>query len=161
MSTLLRSLIGLTLCLAWLQASSSPLEAKVKAAYLYNFTKFVEWPDTTKNQPLQLCVVGDSQVAKWLDEATPKGDKGLTVTTGTKNLQECHLLYLGATETIPATLKMETILTVSDNPTFKEHGGMITLFLENGKIRFEINMQAVKKSNLKISSKLLELAKTR
>lgn len=162
-------LLSVGICIAFisstLYAEQNPLETKIKAAYLYNFTKFVTWPDR-QGKPIQICVSGDTQITKVLDELSAKQNGSFSVIAGSKiNPTECQILYIsGSDRDVDIALhetKDQNILTVSDNLHFSNYGGMITLFSENGKIRFEINLPSVQKTNLKISSKLLELAKTR
>jgi hypothetical protein len=157
--------IGMGLISSSLNAAQNPLEIKIKAAYLYNFTKFIDWPDR-QSKTIRICVSGDPQVGSILEELSAKQNGNFTVISGTKiNPAECHILYLSGTDTEVINglnaAKEQNILTVSDNEHFSENGGIVTLFSENGKIRFEINLPAVRKTNLKISSKLLELAKQR
>lgn len=157
--------ICMGLITSFLNAAQNPLETKIKAAYLYNFTKFVDWPDR-QGKTIQICVSGDTQISKVLEELAAKQNSSFSIIAGSKiNPAECQILYLsGSDREIDNTLsglKEQNILTVSDNERFSEYGGIITLFSENGKIRFEINLPAARKTNLKISSKLLELAKTR
>lgn len=150
-----------------LWGSASTLETKIKAAYLYNFTKFVEWPKNTQ-KTVKICVLGDTGVSKMLEDlAAKQGEKKeFAIRSVSKSeIAECDILYISATnrevKTLLELVKEHDVLTVSDNDDFNDNGGIITLFSENGKIRFSINIAAVKKTNLKISSKLLELAKTR
>jgi YfiR/HmsC-like len=157
--------IGIGLFSSLLTGAESPLETKVKAAYLYNFTKFINWPDQ-KGKPIRICVSGDSSLANVLVDLASKqgGQGGFSVSSGANiNPTECQILYVSASDrendSLLNLVKEQNILTVSDDPSFTERGGIVTLFSENGKIRFEINLPATRKTNLKISSKLLELAK--
>lgn len=150
-----------------LWGSTSALETKLKAAYLYNFSKFVEWPQTA-GKTIKICVLGDAGITKMLEDLSEKqGDKKeFSIHSISKSdIAECNMVYISGAErdikTALERIKEHDILTVSDNDNFSEQGGIITLFPDNGKIRFSINLNAVKKTNLKISSKLLELAKTR
>lgn len=150
-----------------LWGSTSVLETKIKAAYLYNFTKFVEWPQNG-GKPVKICILGDSGISKILEELSAKqGDKKeFLIQPITKaQIESCDILYLsGSDREVQNALELakeRDILTVSDNEGFSNSGGIVTLFSESGKIRFSINIAAAKKTNLKISSKLLELAKTR
>lgn len=147
--------------------SVSALENKIKAAYLYNFTKFVDWPQNS-TKVIKICVVGDTGVSKILEElAAKQGDKKefSIQPTSKSEIESCDILYIsGSDREVKSTLELvkeHDILTVSDHDRFDEQGGIVTLFSESGKIRFTINLNAAKKTNLKISSKLLELAKTR
>lgn len=150
-----------------LWGSTSALETKLKAAYLYNFTKFVEWPHNS-GKPIRICVLGDAGVGKMLEDlAVKQGErKEFSIQPIVKaEIGACDILYISGNEREAKNLlelvKEHDVLTVSDNDNFNEQGGIVALFPDNGKIRFSINLSAVKKTNLKISSKLLELAKTR
>lgn len=160
----LNLLLFATVCGSPAWGGDTPLENKVKAAYLYNFTKFVTWPDQTK--PVQICVAGDNDISKLLDSLAQKQhekDEFALVSSSKITPQSCQLLYLASGDTRFHTLlsgaKDNDILTVSDDPASAQKGGIVTLFSENGKIRFSINLESSRKTNLKISSKLLELSR--
>lgn len=146
-----------------LQGASSLLESKIKAAYLYNFTKFVEWPDS-KNTPIRICVVGDPTISRLLSDLSSHQSGKIEfnlVPASEVSAGKCQMLYVAGNEPSPFSFKGTNILTVSDKPDFADMGGIVTLFSDNGKIRFEINLDASRKTDLKISSKLLELGKAR
>lgn len=151
------------LCASGSYAESSVMETKIKAAYLYNFTKFVTWPES-QDKPLTICIAGDTDLARMLENAVGKSNERLIINTSIRNgTGECNLLYLSEGDTRFDTLLGgaggKNILTVSDAKKFDERGGIVTLFDENGKIRFNINSAAARKTNLKISSKLMELSR--
>ncbi|MDX1295097.1 MAG: YfiR family protein [Sulfurimonadaceae bacterium] len=139
------------------------LEAKVKSAYLYNFTKFVSWPDRS-NGPVTVCVIGAPKVAKLLEElASRQGGKFKVITSPEADLSRCHILYIARgsadIKRFLSKVKGQQILTVSDSELFAQRGGVVGFFAERGKMRFEINIVTAREANIKISSKLLELAR--
>jgi hypothetical protein len=142
----------------------------LKAAFLFNFANFAEWPADAlaPGQRLSLCVVGDSAVADAL-ERTIKGRGvdnhelivGVIKTDGP--IRSCHLLYVSGLDKKQAgslldSLKNASIFTVSDGDQFAELGGVAQLILEHGRMRFVVNVDAARRANISISSKLLTLA---
>jgi len=148
-------------------------EYHVKAAFLYNFAKFVEWPDTAfKNphEPLVICILGrNSAFRPLLEEAVQGkqiGGRSLVVreTSDPREAADCHLLFIAASEKrhLPAileVLKASAVLTVGETSNFAGAGGVINFRLENGKVGLEINVCAAQRARLQISSKLLSLAR--
>jgi hypothetical protein len=140
----------------------------LKAAFLLNFAKFVEWPAETPAS-LTLCVADDSAVEDALGQLVSGGVGGgrpvaVLKNPRTRTLRICHLLYL--TDSDPARLalaldevKGARILTVGDGDQFVRTGGMIGLFLEDGRMRFAINPDAAQRAGVRLSSRLLSLAK--
>lgn len=150
---------------------------KVKAAYLYNFTKFIEWPGSALGKQETSFVIGvldDEPFARSLD-ATVRGKsianravKILRLSwvkrSDRAKLSECHVLYVGQSvrhrlSEILAVLEEQPVLVVSDIRNFASEGGMIGFVLEKGRIVFEINRGALKRGQLQASAKLLKLAK--
>ena len=161
----------LLLAASHLLGQQKPTDYQVKAAYLYNFGRFVEWPakDTTaKNDAFTVCVLGQDPFGSTLD-ATLRGE-----TIGGKSIvakrisspQEsvnCQILYLSAAEAgrlnkIMGDLDKEAVLTVSDMPRFSQRGGMIEFVLEGNRVRFEVNLSATQHAGLTLSSELLKVA---
>jgi len=143
----------------------------VRAAFLYNFAKFAEWPTDAlaPGQKLSLCVLGDNGVADAL-ERTIKGhtieNHELTVQVVSAGwpIRSCHLLYVGGLDAKGAIQLIEalngtSVFTVSDCDRFAELGGVAQLILENDKMRFAINVASAERARLQLSSKLLSLAK--
>ena len=142
---------------------------QVKAAFIYNFTQFVEWPAnafSSNNAPFVIGVLGPDPFGAYLDQLV-EGEKvnGHPITvknfTDPEDAGKCHILFINAQnmhEVIRA-LGNRSILTVSDNESFTRNGGMIRFFTENNKIRLEINPAAARTCNLEISGKLLRIAK--
>ena len=155
--------------------TSTPSEYELKAIYLYNFLKFVQWPDNKchlhDGQSHQIAVLGDSpfnQVLLSLQEKLRAKDKELEITfygpyRKDMELSCCCLLFITETERnnlqrILKQLAGKPVLTVADTDTFIDQGVMITLVSRNNKIRWAINRQPIPESGLKLSAKLLDIA---
>jgi hypothetical protein len=153
-------------------AAESRLEYEVKAAFLYNFAKFVEWPVGAfpdADSALELCIYGDDPFGPVIDHIvrgrTVQG-RPIIVQRGveTTGLSVCHLLFVGpiASEEMARIVQLTggtAVLTVGESDWFIDSGGMIRLFLEGGKVRFEVNAGAAEQAQLKVSSQLLKLAR--
>lgn len=138
------------------------------AAFLYNFAKFAQWPADAPAGPLRLCVLGDAAVADALVDTI--GDRAIdgreVVISRMKPggyTRGCHLLYIAAdtrraVETIEP-LRNAPMLTVSDQPSFAHDGGIAEFFVEGGKMRFAINVDAAQRARVRLSSRLLTLAR--
>jgi hypothetical protein len=146
-------------------------EPALKAAYIYNFARFTEWPrDAVANDaPLVMCVLGDGAVGTALEQTVKGRTLGghflsvlrLTI-IGPKQI--CHVLYVtGVTVDRAAQLiagvRELPVLTISDIEGFTERGGIARFFFEHGRLRFSVQVEAAKRAGLQISSKLLVLAK--
>jgi len=154
-------------------AQSEPVtEYQVKAAFLYNFARFVEWPPDTfsaAQSPIVLGILGDDPFGLVLDEmvygkaVNGRGFVVKRVVEGAE-LRSCHILFIGSSEKkhlarILQGVKGAGVLTVGDMGRFAESGGVIHFFLAENKVRFAINLDAAARARLKISSKLLVLAR--
>jgi hypothetical protein len=149
-------------------AQSAP-EPVLKAAFIYNFAKFAEWPaDAPPADPLTICVLGEAAIAEALDEAvkgrTVDGRKTVVVRVKPEGFRACHVLYLAGlspkrAQEIVDELKGAPVLTVGDREQFAQGGGIAGLFVEQGRMRFAINLEAAQRCRLRISSRLLSLAK--
>jgi hypothetical protein len=157
-------------------AAPAASEYEVKAAFLYNFIKFVEWPQKSNDTPIVIGVLADDDPffdseasVNYLDHAVSGktiNDRNLVIKRSSRvaNLKDCHLLFIPKSERkrikdILESLKGLNILTVSETENFCQQGGMINFIMESEKVRFEINADAAGKAGLKISSKLLNVAK--
>ncbi|MGB8987865.1 MAG: YfiR family protein [Candidatus Sulfotelmatobacter sp.] len=146
-----------------------PTESQVKAAYLFNFGRFVRWPVPADSvDSLQICVLGKNSFGTVLD-ATVKGEaiSGKPVTTrnipSMREADGCHILFVSMSEearlsAVLASAKRLPALTVSDIPRFAERGGMIGLVNQADRIRFEVNVAPIEDSGLTVSSELLKVA---
>jgi hypothetical protein len=170
-------LASLTLVFSLILSSASgqsvgSSEYDIKAAFLFHFAQFVEWPpDAFKDQgsPVTYCTIGDDPFHGALDKALAGRTLGMRPFRvqhfkAGQQIQTCQIVFLGVNEknlraATLATLRPDPVLTVGDSEHFVQEGGMIGFFLEDNKVRFEINLEAAQRSNLKISSKLLSLAR--
>ena len=151
--------------------SLSQREYQIKAAFLYNFAKFVEWPAhrfADESSSIMLCVIGKDPFGATLeDTVTSKTVKGRHIDIrridNVDDLDACHLLFVGLSEPerlrqIVASSHGANVLTVGDMDDFVEFGGVINLIKRANKIQFEINLVAAKQARLKLDLKLVTLA---
>ena len=139
-------------------------EEQLKAAYLFNFAKFIEWPANAKG-PIRACFIGAPGVYASLTESVA-GKKIGTRSILTSVLQAgdswsgCDVIYIGAASdtSVPLHDLAGAALTVSDGYGFTHHGGIIRLFKHDNRLRFDINLDNARRAGLKISSNLLKLA---
>lgn len=149
------------------QAQEHPTEAQVKAAYLYNFGKFVRWQTPGGGETFDICVLGKDPFHGALS-STVAGERidGKNIVARdivAVESSRCQIVFISTSEQaklgplLAAARRMNT-LTVSDMPEFAEHGGMIGLVNVEGKIRFEVNVGAVNDAGINVSSELLKVA---
>ncbi|HEU5123058.1 MAG TPA: YfiR family protein [Verrucomicrobiae bacterium] len=149
----------------------SPTEYQLKAAFLFNFAKFVDWPSaafTNSAAPLVIGVLGQDPFGKDLENTVRnKNISGRSIVARTvgsiPDARQCHILFISNSESkrlreILEGLRGASVLTVGENEKFFVSGGMVNFVVEGRKIRFQINDAAAKAAGLKISSKLLSLA---
>ncbi|MSU57808.1 MAG: YfiR family protein [Pedosphaera sp.] len=147
-------------------------EYQVKAAFLYNFTQFTDWPASafaSTNAPIVIGIVGEDPFGKTMDEVVSgevvRGRLLVLKRLGAdEDLRGCHVLFISrsAKERLPAMLsqlKGSPVLTVSDLNGFGQQGGMVNLLLVNKTVKMEINQAAAEEAGLQISAKLLKLAR--
>lgn len=151
-------------------SQQKPSEYQVKAAYLYNFGRFVEWPsEILGGQPsFTICILGEDPFGPALDAmVTGATIAGKSVTakriSSPQNLDECRILFMTSTEAISLNKIIEAgnkhaVLTVSDMPEFASKGGMIQFVSEDKRIRFEVNLTAAQSARLTLSADLLKVA---
>ncbi len=147
-------------------------EYLVKAAFLFNFTQFVEWPPEAfadDEAPIRIGILGDDPFGKAIDE-TVRGEtvrnRKLTIKRARRpdELKDCHLVFVARSEKghsseIIAALDKAPILTVGAHDDFADQGGIIGFYRDGQKVRFRINPSAAQRRNLKVSSQLLSLGK--
>jgi uncharacterized protein DUF4154 len=167
--------ISLSLALVFValpaRAQEGVSEYQVKAAYLFNFLKFVEWPEDAFSDalaPFVIGVVGEDPFGNSLPQVvigkTVQGrDLVIRVFHAGEDLRSAHILFISASEkkrlpVILSPLRGSSVLTVADMEGFAESGGMIQFVSENNRVRFAINADSARRARLRISSKLLSLA---
>ena len=142
-------------------------ESAVKIGFLYNFFKFIDWPQSADTSGgYRLCTTGDNSLGNGLLALQDKtiNNKPLSIKRGVsgKELKNCHMVFIGADEDISKAigdLQSLAVVTVSDKPEFINQGGMIGLIQYNNRLAFEVNLDAANVANIRISAKILELAK--
>jgi hypothetical protein len=158
----------------WVLAqTNSTSEYQVKAAFLFHFAQFVDWPPEAfkdASSPLTYCTAGEDPFHGALDASLNGkmvGARPVRVLhfRQVQETQGCQIVFLGTPEKklLPgmlANLRAGPILTVGESEDFVQGGGMIGFFLEDNKVRFNINLDAAERAKLKISARLLALAKT-
>ena len=153
-------------------AHAQSKEYQIKAAFLFNFAQFVQWPTTAfseSNAPFCIGILGDDPFGTALEE-TIQGEtidrRKLLVRRSQRfeDLEDCQLIFIckseeGRLSDIFSKLDSKPILTVSEIDSFAENGGAIDFYLQGNKVRFEINPSSAQRGGLKISSQLLSLGK--
>ncbi len=154
------------------QASTADREYQIKATFLYHFLQFVEWPDDAladDSQQIVVGILGEDPFGAVLDNAlagkTIRGKK-LVIRryTSPGEVTDCHLLFISASEEdrlpdVLRSLALLPVLTIGETARFTQHGGAIKLFEFKNKVRFEINLEVAQRARLKVSSRLLKLAR--
>lgn len=147
-------------------------EYELKAAIFYNLTRFVEWPDSAfpgPRAPIVVCILGRDPFGDSLASRAPKQTGNgrpamIHRIQHDKDVRDCHVLYISSSErknlaNILSTLKGCSVLTVGEIAQFAARGGMIQFGLQDKQVRFDINLDAASRVGLKISSRLLVLAR--
>jgi hypothetical protein len=165
--------IGATLgiLLATAVSAQTADEYRVKAAFLFNFAKFVEWPaQAFKNpaDPIAICVVGKNPFGGALVQAVngqAAQGKSFTILqiSEASQMRFCHILFVSSSERkrlapIFEEIKNGAVLTVGESDNFTAEGGMVNFRIEEGSVHLQINLDAAAQQRLHISSKLLSLA---
>ena len=155
-------------------AQESAPEADLKAAVLYNFTKYVEWPAeafASAEAPLVVGIFGDEAFTRTLrtllaDKTAHKHPFTVRRLTNDADAKSCHILFFQAAETrrmgrLYESIKRSPILTVGESDEFMDQGGMVNLYFEDKQVRFEVHPPTAENAKLTVSSRLLRLAKIR
>lgn len=151
---------------------SAPTEYQLKAVFLYNFAKFIDWPPgsfATPQSPFLICILGVDPFGSAIDDTLKNktvGDRPLVVERAKEpaEVRHCQIVFISASEKhrlpeILIALQGANALVVGDTDGFADTGGTVQLMLEQNHIRFAINTDAADSAGLRISSKLLALAK--
>jgi hypothetical protein len=165
--------VALLLLLAQSASAQQPAAAEheVKAAYLYNFARFVAWPPRTAaraQEPFAICVLGTDPFGRSLemivDGVTIEGARVVVRhMTSARDATACRILFISGSEErgldgILAALARADVLTVSDMPRFVERGGMIQFVIDKGRVRFEVGLPPAQDAGLMLRSELLRVA---
>jgi len=146
-------------------------EYEIKAAYLYNFLNYIEWPNDSLppvGGTITIGVVGENPFGPALDPLKGKQVKGRTLAvkevSSAADLKGCQIVFISASEKdrypqLLDSLKDARTVTVSEIDGFAQRGGMINFIYERNRVRFEINQDAARSKGLTISSELLKLAR--
>jgi hypothetical protein len=152
-------------------AQSTQREYQLKAAFVYNFIKFVDWPGAVlpeTSDTISVCVLGEEAFAEGFDTLKDKTVKGKKLAVRrleqVKDADGCHVLFISSSADKRApqvlqTLQSASVLTVGEMDRFPQLGGIINFVVERNKLRFEINVSSAERARLKLSSQLLSLAK--
>ena len=153
-------------------AASAPVdEYQVKAAFIYNFAKFVQWPANAfqrPSDPISICLLGQDPFGSSLDDTVANrtiDGRSLTIRrlANVKQVAGCHVLFIGSAEdkrlpSVVAGIRATGVLTIGDSDFSGADDVVINFKLESGKVRFDINVDAAEREKLRISSRLLSLA---
>ncbi len=147
------------------------LEYRVKAAFIYNFTKFVKWPDSAfsdATSPIRICILGDSPFGASLDAVAGKkaGGRRLVIygARSVNDIEDCHVLFISSGSERDFFSSIERIegrkiLTIGDRQGIAKKGAVISFIMVSNRVQFEINTKSAERANLKISSQLLKIAR--
>lgn len=172
-SLAVRASIAILLLTPMPGAAQDVTEPALKAAYIYNFAKFTDWPADVMpaGKPLLICVLGDAAIGDALARAVKGRALAGHITEVSQSAPDgprgaCHILYLsGVTAsqaaTLVAGLRDAPVLTISDVEGFTQLGGIAQFFFEDGQLRFNVDAGSARRARLQISSRLLALAKTK
>ena len=149
-------------------AAEKPDEYAIKAAYLFNFARFVAWPAGTHCDALRIVVVGDDPFGDELDRVlADKRVSGLPLAATRwprmRDPEPCSVIFVASSERadkILESVRARPVLTVGESREFLDNGGAIALVLERGRVRFDVNARAVSEAGLWLDSRLLGLART-
>ena len=141
-------------------------EFAVKAAFIFHFTQFVEWPPRGEVAELKVCVLGEDvfgDALRALESRSSRQKIAVIYPKTAAEARQCQIVYLASHQKDVLAVQLGTVqgsntLTVGSVPGFVDQGGAIGFVIEGGKVRLEINTQATQRANLKLSSKLLEVA---
>jgi uncharacterized protein DUF4154 len=165
---LAETLLAATAIAAGIDVDVTP-DVVVKAALLYNFAKFTEWPALTSGAVIVFCVVADEGIANALVETVSGQNIGghklqVSRPENPASWRNCNLLFITDAEARRSSdglsgIKALPVLTVGDGKGFCQDDGIIELYVDGGRMRFAINVDAAEHAGLRLSSRLLGLAK--
>ena len=145
-------------------------EYQIKAAFVYNFLKFIDWPSDAlleTSDTVTICVLGHDAAAEAFETIRDKVVSGRRLVVqqiqAVRGLEACHVLFITSSEErrlpqVMQNLQRSSVLTVGEMESFIPSGGIINFVIENNKVRFQINSTGATRARLKLSSHLLRLA---
>ena len=141
--------------------AGTEVEYRIKAAYLYNFTKFITWPEI-QGERFNICLLGEDPFGNLIAPVETKKSHGYPI----KLIRmphfdadsKCHIIFINGDVSYPANALSKDILTVRNSEILTQQNIMIGFVIKDKKVRLQINLQAVKSSTLSISAKLMEVA---
>ena len=149
--------------------ADAPTEYEIKAAFIHNIAKLVEWPAASSDaSTLRLCILGKDPFGHALDILRGKRIGNLeweVMPADPKtDLRECRVLFIAASESdnldsVLRDIKGSAILTIGDTAGYAEQGVIVNFYMEQNKVRLEVNVEAAQRAGLRIGSQLLKLAK--
>ncbi|MDH5541857.1 MAG: YfiR family protein [Nitrospinota bacterium] len=167
------AVISLLLCSSAFSSEKVFTEYQVKSVFIYNFAKFVDWPEqafSSEASPVNVCVLGEDPFGNEMDLLTKKSARGrgfdvlrFSKFKDKEELKSCHLLFISKSEesrigSIIESLSGFGVLTISDVEGFMDSGGIIEFTMRENKVRFAVNLKASEQAGIRISAKLLKLA---
>lgn len=166
-----RQLLAVVLLLLAVVLPAAERAGEIKAAFIYNFAKFVEWPASSfvsANAPLRICALDVSVDATPLRLLAGRVAQGRDIRVSSLDelaeIGQCHILYVPVTTDAPRlaavgdALRHRPVFTVSEDQAFIDHGGMVSLFIDDDRVRFSINLKLAQAAGLKVSARMLQLA---
>ena len=177
MNRIERALLGVRTALALVSAclagaaladSGDTTESRVKAAYVYNFAKYIEWPGTAAQDPLRLCLPGNDRLGEAFNalEGRQAQGRAIHVLNGVPlgQLARCQIVFVGQGD---AALLAAVIRSAAESPTlvvgdvdgFIDAGGGIGLVVADDRVQFEVNLEALQRAKLRASAQMLKLAR--
>jgi len=169
-SVQLMSVIVFVLVMVFSKASAGAANYKLKAAYIYQFTKFTHWPKNAfedASSSIRICVLGKNPFEKALESfssrTSQKRNLQVEYLTSITKLGGCHVVFISKSEQkelkkILQQISHQPVLSVSDINGFAKHGGIIGLMTKKRKVGIEINVNSSQSAKITLSSKLLEVA---
>jgi hypothetical protein len=150
--------------------AATPADAQVRAGMLYNFSQFVDWPAEAipSSRELLICLAGGDPLGQLAGEMDGRhvNDRAIRVSllNDRDDPRRCHMLFMDdpSEKQVAATLQRignAPVLTMGESPQFTAAGGVVRLYREGGRVRFEINVAQAERARLHVSSKVLALAR--
>lgn len=165
------AVIGPMVCASFAQSADNLTADQVKAGFIYNFSKYVDWPSSVDPDPYRfhICIAGNDGVAEQLQSAvhgktTGGRPIGVRRVGEDLNVTGCEILYVGniskaLADRLSSGLAGQPVLTVGSSPAFLRGEGILTFVVEDNRVRFDINLRIAAKVNLHFDSRILALAR--